>query len=385
MAMGQQSTARAFSTRQEFSTRTAVGPCRAACRALTVSATSIPSASSSALPGLDLIGAPSSEPARRRRALVECQAQGGNGNSQKLVIAITGATGLVGSRLASKLAAQGHKVRVLTRNVNSARTTLPYPGLEFFNQAQWAQAIKGCTGVVNLAGEPIATRWSASHKIAIKASRVNATKAVVDAIANAPPEQRPSVLVSASAVGFYGNSQAGTFSEDSPPGQDYLSEICSDWEAAAMECQNKAGVRTVIVRLGIVLAADGGALGKMLPMFNLFAGGPIGSGKQWMSWVHRDDVVDLMIEALRNQSYSGVYNATAPKPVRMSDLCSSLGNIMGRPSWLPVPDFALQTLLGEGATVVLEGQRVLPTRTQAAGFNFKFQEVNEALKNILRK
>jgi len=299
-----------------------------------------------------------------------------------MTVAITGATGLVGSKLASRLAAQGHKVRVLTRDVNAAKSKLPYPGLEFFPQSKWADAVKGATGVVNLAGEPIATRWTPEHKAQIKASRVRTTQAVVDAIRSAPEGQRPKVLVSASAVGFYGNSQTASFVEDSPAGSDYLAEICKEWEAAAKGAEGVA--RTVVLRIGIVLAPEGGALGKMLPVFQIFAGGPLGSGRQWMSWIHRDDLVQLVIEALRNPAYAGVYNATAPKPVRMSELCSALGGIMGRPSWLPVPDFALQTLLGEGATVVLEGQRVLPQRTQAAGFSYKYSELGDALKNILR-
>ncbi|KAL6764283.1 epimerase family protein slr1223-like protein [Haematococcus lacustris] len=304
---------------------------------------------------------------------------------RKMIVSITGATGLVGSRLVSKLASQGHQVRVLTRDVQAAKGKLPFPGLRFFSQAQWAAAIAGSTGVVNLAGEPIATRWTPDHKAAIKASRVKATQAVVAGIEAAPLEQRPRVLVSASAVGFYGNSQSSSFVEESGSGADYLAEICKEWEAAAMMASSQAGVRTVVLRIGIVLAPDGGALAKMMPVFQIFAGGPLGSGRQWMSWIHRDDLVDLIITALSNQAYSGVYNATAPKPVMMSELCSQLGGIMGRPSWLPVPDFALQTLLGEGATVVLEGQKVLPARTQAQGFNFKYNDVGAALKNILRR
>ncbi|KAG2424813.1 hypothetical protein HXX76_014235 [Chlamydomonas incerta] len=303
------------------------------------------------------------------------------GNGEKLTIAVTGATGLVGSRLVAKLAAAGHKVRVLTRNTGSARAKLTYPGLEFFGPAEWARGVEGAYGVVNLAGEPIATRWTDDLKKAIKSSRVGATTAVVNAIKAAPADKRPKVLVSASAVGYYGISQTATYSEDSPSGNDYLAEVCRAWEAAALEAQS-AGVRVVIARIGIVLAPEGGALGKMLPVFQIFAGGPLGSGKQWMSWIHRDDLVDLITQALTNPAYAGVYNATAPKPVRMSELCSALGNMLGRPSWLPVPEFALMTLLGEGASVVLDGQRVMPTRTQAAGYRFKYADIGDALRNL---
>ncbi|KAG2487483.1 hypothetical protein HYH03_013904 [Edaphochlamys debaryana] len=313
---------------------------------------------------------------RRGVAPVVCQAAG-----EKMTVAITGATGLVGSRLVAKLAAAGHKVRVLTRNPASARSKLSYPGLEFFGPADWARGVEGATGVVNLAGEPIATRWTEDLKRSIKASRVGATTAVVDAIKAAPADRRPKVLVSASAVGYYGISQTATYSEDSPSGRDYLAEVCRAWETAAQGVTS-AGVRLCVLRIGIVLAPEGGALGKMLPVFQIFAGGPLGSGKQWMSWIHRDDLVDLIMQSLSNPAYEGVFNATAPKPVRMSDLCSALGNILGRPSWLPVPEFALMTLLGEGASVVLEGQRVMPTRTQAAGYRFKYSDIGDALRNL---
>lgn len=161
-----------------------------------------------------------------------------------------------------------------------------------------------------------------------------------------------------------------------------LQQVCREWEAAAAAVPSD--VRTVILRTGIVLAREGGALGKMLPVFSLFAGGPLGSGRQWMSWIHREDLVSLIVEALKNPNYRGTFNATAPKPVRMSEFCGTLGTIMGRPSWLPVPDFALTTLLGEGASVVLEGQKVLPLRTQQAGFKFQYTDIGDALRSILR-
>jgi uncharacterized protein (TIGR01777 family) len=298
-----------------------------------------------------------------------------------MTVAITGATGLVGSRLVAKLAAGGHSVRVLTRDVGRARAKLPYGRLQFYGQSDWAPAIDGATAVVNLAGEPIATRWTSAHKAEIKRSRVAATRAVVDAVNALPAAQRPRVLVSTSAIGYYGTSDSESFSEASRSGGDYLAEVCREWEDVA----NSAEVeRKVIVRFGIVLAREGGALSRMLPMFNVFAGGPLGSGRQWFSWIHRDDLVALLVEALRNPDYSGVYNGTAPNPVRMSELCSSLGGVLGRPSWLPVPDFALQTLLGEGAGVVLEGQRVLPARAQEAGFRFQYPEVTAALRSVAR-
>lgn len=239
---------------------------------------------------------------------------------------------------------------------------------------------QGSTAVVNLAGEPIANRWTPELKVEIKRSRVTATKKIVAAINALPAGSRPKVLVSSSAVGFYGASDSATFDESSPSGRDYLAEVCREWEGAANEAQVD---RKVIVRTGIVLAREGGALGRMLPVFQLFAGGPLGSGRQWFSWIHRDDLVSMMVEAVKNPAYAGVINGTAPAPVRMSEMCSALGDVLGRPSWLPVPDFALQTLLGEGAQVVLDGQKVLPTRTQALGFKYKYASIRDALRNLV--
>jgi uncharacterized protein len=195
--------------------------------------------------------------------------------------------------------------------------------------------------VVNLAGEPIATRWSPSIKAEIRRSRVEGTRKLVDAINATPAASRPAVLVSTSAVGFYGSSETGTFAEDAPPGRDFLAEVCTAWEAAA-NAASASGTRVVIVRAGIVLSREGGALGRMLPVFNAFAGGPLGTGTQWCSWIHRDDLVSLYLAALGDKTYEGVYNGTAPNPVRMAELCAALGGALGRPSWLPVPDFAIK-------------------------------------------
>lgn len=296
-------------------------------------------------------------------------------------VAVAGATGLVGSQLVQQLQSAGYAVRVLTRNVVSARNKLPYPGLQFVAPAQWSEAVCGCAAVVNLAGEPIATRWTAEIKAEVKRSRVAVTTRLAEAINACPEATRPKVLVSSSAVGYYGNSESQTFSESSSPGRDYLAEVCREWEAAA----GTASCRVVVLRTGIVLAKEGGALGRMVPVFSIFAGGPLGSGKQWCSWIHRDDVTGMILEAISNDSWQGSYNATAPNPVRMGELCSALGSVMGRPSLVPVPDFALRTLLGEGANVVLQGQRVMPTRAQDAGYKFKYSQVGDALRAVLRR
>ena len=167
------------------------------------------------------------------------------------------------------------------------------------------------------------------------------TAALVEALLSTPASSRPSALVSTSAVGFYGTSETGTFSEDAPAGDDFLAQVCIDWEKEAMRAV-EGDVRVVIIRAGIVLSREGGALGRMLPVFNAFSGGPLGSGQQWCSWIHRDDLIGLYLAALGDASYSGAYNGTAPNPVRMAELCAALGGALGRPSWLPVPDFAIK-------------------------------------------
>ena len=303
-------------------------------------------------------------------------------------IAITGATGLVGSRLVARLNRAGHSILVFTRNPSKAQRVFPtstFSNLEIVQytpqeSGTWQQSISGCDAVVNLAGEPIAERWSPQQKQAIMDSRQIGTRKLVEAIAMA--EQKPQVLVSGSAIGYYGTSENSAFDEGSGSGTDFLAQVCQNWEQEAQKV-TEYGVRLVILRIGIVLA-NGGALGKMLGPFKMYAGGPIGSGRQWFSWIHRDDLVNLICKAIEDSSMSGVYNATAPNPVRMGKLCQTLGEVMNRPSWLPVPDFVLEILLGDGAIVVLEGQQVLPKQTQQSGFEYKYPELKPALAEIVK-
>ncbi|MBD1886472.1 thylakoid membrane protein ThyD [Microcoleus vaginatus] len=303
-------------------------------------------------------------------------------------VAIAGATGFVGSRLVEKLQAAGHQVVVLSRDAAKAGRVFPasaYRNLEVVaytpaESGDWQKSIAGCDAVVNLAGVPIAEeRWTEARQQAILDSRRLTTAKLVEAIVNANP--RPSVFVSASAIGYYGTSETAEFDERSLAGNDFLAAVCKDWEAAAQPAKN-AGTRLAILRLGIVLGM-GGALAKMLPPFKLFAGGPLGTGKQWFSWVHREDVVDLILYALQNSQVQGVLNATAPNPVRMNELCQTLGEVLQRPSWLPVPGFALEMLLGDGAKLVLEGQKVLPKQTLASGFQYQYPTLKLALEEIL--
>lgn len=302
-------------------------------------------------------------------------------------IAITGATGFVGSRLVEKLKDQGHQIFVFTRNTEKAKRIFPekvYPNLEIVaykltESGNWQQKISGCDAVVNLAGEPISERWSPEHKKSILESRQIGTQKVVEAINKANP--KPGVLINASAIGYYGTSETAIFDENSPSGNDFLARVCQAWEAEAQKVK-EAGVRLVILRFGIVLG-KGGALAKMIPPFQMFAGGPIGSGRQWFSWIHREDLVNLIIEALKRPDIEGTYNATAPSPVRMTQLCKTLGEVIHRPSWLPVPDFALELLLGESSKVVLEGQQVLPLATERIGFQYQYPTLKPALENII--
>ncbi|XP_058730108.1 epimerase family protein SDR39U1 homolog, chloroplastic [Vicia villosa] len=318
-----------------------------------------------------------------RRLRVWCATdQSSKGN--RMIISVTGATGFIGKRLVQKLQAENHSVHVLTRSKSKAELIFPvkdFPGVKIAEEPEWKDCIHGSTGVVNLAGLPISTRWSSEIKKDIKQSRIRVTSKVVELIKSAPNDIRPKVLVSATAVGYYGTSETQVFDEQSPSGKDYLAEVCREWESTALKVNGD--VRVALIRIGVVLGKDGGALAKMIPLFMMFAGGPIGSGNQWFSWIHLDDIVNLIYEALTNPSYKGVINGTAPNPVRFSELCEQLGHVLGRPSWLPVPDFALKAVLGEGASVVLEGQRVVPTQAKKLGFSFKYSYVKDALKEII--
>ncbi|AFZ50260.1 thylakoid membrane protein ThyD [Dactylococcopsis salina] len=305
-------------------------------------------------------------------------------------IAITGGTGFVGTRLIQKLSNSEHNLVVFTRDKQRGERTFPkkaFPNVEIveYNPLQagsWQNEIANSDAIVNLAGAGIADQpWTPERKQEILDSRLETTKYIVEAIKQA--DTKPQVLVNASAVGYYGTSETATFDETSGVGNDFLASVCQKWEATAKEIENTE-TRLVILRFGIVLG-EGGALGKMLTPFRLFAGGPLGTGEQWFSWIHLDDLVNLIQETINSAAYQGVYNATAPNPVRMSELCETLGEVMQRPSWLPVPEFALKLLLGEAAQAVLEGQNVIPKRTQEQGFTYQYPTLKPALANIVKQ
>jgi hypothetical protein len=244
----------------------------------------------------------------------------------------------------------------------------------------WEESIDGADGVVNLAGEGIAEkRWTERQKEIIRSSRIDCTRALVHAIAKS--KAKPKFLINASAVGYYGARGEETLTEESAPGKDYLARVCVAWEEEAKKAQDQ-GVRVALVRTGIVLAKGKGALAKMVPPFKFFVGGPLGSGKQWMPWIHVEDEIGLILFLIENANAQGSFNATAPNPVTMEEFCSVLGKVLNRPSWAAVPASALTLLLGEMADMVLAGQRALPKGAEKLGYNFKHPTITEALESL---
>jgi uncharacterized protein (TIGR01777 family) len=295
-------------------------------------------------------------------------------------VLVTGATGLVGPRVVSALLARGDTVTVLSRNPDSARARLgDVRAIGWSPPTVAAEALHGVDGVVHLAGEPVPGRWTEDKKRRIHDSREHGTKALVDAIAAA--ESRPSVLVSASAIGWYGDRGDEVLVEASGPGDDFLAGVCKAWEEAAAGVEAH-GVRRVSLRIGLVLDPDGGALGEMLPMAKLGLAGPLGGGRQWWSWIHRDDLVAMLLAAL-DGDWSGAYNATAPNPVTQGAFAKAVGAVLGRPAFLPAPAFALRIALGGFSAEILTSKKILPQRAQEAGFAFRFSDLDPALKDLL--
>lgn len=296
----------------------------------------------------------------------------------------TGCTGFIGHGLVPALEAAGHQLILATRHPDRARRLSSKAQVVVADTSQpgpWQAHVATAEGVINLAGEPIAEkRWTAEYKKLLQDSRLATTRNLVEAIAAADPG--PQVLISGSAVGYYGTSEAGEFSEVSVCGADFLAHLCQAWEGAAQRAQHRC--RVVVLRIGIVLGPDGGALGKMLPVFRLGVGGPVGSGRQWMSWIHRTDLCSLIMAALVNPAFRGICNAVAPNPVTMGEMAAALGRIMGRPSLLPVPAPLLQALLGDGAMVVLKGQKVRSDLLKERGFHFAYPRLPEALEDVVR-
>ena len=301
-------------------------------------------------------------------------------------IVLAGGTGFLGRPLSNALTSRGHQVVVLSREARSSST----PGIRYVawqadgSTGSWAQEVNGADAIVNLAGASIGDkRWTQARKQELRESRVLATRSLVSAVREAA--SRPTVFVQGSAVGYYGTSETQTFDESFPPGQDFLGDLAMAWEAEAHPAAT-LGCRLVLVRTGIALEKDGGVLAEMQRPFTFFVGGPMASGRQYLSWIHRDDWIAMVIWALETPSVSGVINATAPDPVTNAVFSKALGRAMHRPSWIPVPAFALRIVVGKefADAGLINGQRVLPVRPQALGFTFKYPTIESALAAIYK-
>lgn len=301
------------------------------------------------------------------------------------VVVVTGATGLVGRRLLPVLRGSGRSVRILTRRPEPVATTAS----DGYGRVLWngltppARALENARAVVHLAGEPVfAGRLTRARQEAIRASRVDSTTRFVDAFAQAPVDDRPRVLICASAVGFYGSRGEEFLDEDSPAGEGFLAEVCRSWEEQASAAQ-KLGVRTISLRIGIVLAREGGALPRMAIPFRLGIGGTLGDGRQWVPWIHIDDLVRLIVALLDEDSVQGPVNAVSPNPVRNSELTRLLARQLHRPAFLRVPAFLLRTALGELADELLGSRRVVAKRAEGMGFVFETPLLADALAREL--
>jgi uncharacterized protein (TIGR01777 family) len=301
---------------------------------------------------------------------------------------VTGGTGLIGVRLIRRLRKRGDDVVLLTRRPDAWERVGPDVEVVVGDPTQpgpWQDRLAECDAAINLAGAGIFDkRWSTAYKAVMRDSRVRSTENVVAALVKAPrrADDTPKVLVNGSAVGYYGPHGDEELTEDSPPGDDFLAKLCVEWEAAAKPAE-AAGVRVVLLRTGVVLDKEGGALKALLPPFKLGAGGPVGSGKQYMSWIHHADEVGIILLALDHLEAHGPLNGTAPQPVTSKQFGKALGAALGRPAFLPTPGFGLRLLLGEVADVLTTGQRAVPKRALALGYAFQYPDVEGALRQII--
>lgn len=299
-------------------------------------------------------------------------------------VTVTGATGTLGSELVAALRARGDAVTALSRNPDRAREKLG----EDVRALAWqdpkaeappAEALAGADGLIHLLGEPVAQRWSDSAKREIRDSRVLSTRNLVAALRDVEPGERPRVLVSQSAIGYYGPRGDEPVPESEPAGEDFLAEVCEEWEATAGAAR-ELGLRVALTRTGVVLAEDGGALEKMLPPFKLGVGGPVAGGDQYVPWIHTDDVVGGLIHCLDSDAADGPVNLTAPEPVTNAELSKALGRVLHRPAIAPVPGLAVKLLYGEMAIIVITGVRAVPVRLQELGYEFRRPDLEDALR-----
>jgi len=307
-------------------------------------------------------------------------------------ILLFGCSGFIGKELIPRLIEEKHNICIVSRrNINQLPldnliNKLNFLKLDVTNQKNWSnenliKKLKDSDGIINLIGEPIADkRWSDNQKKEIEDSRINTTKYLMSNLKSL--KINPKFVINASAIGYYGTSLNTEFTEDSKSGEDFLAKLCKNWEQEAFK--KPFFTRLVIFRIGIVLGKDGGALGKMLPIFKLGLGGPIGDGNQWMSWIHRDDLCGLIVNAIKDKKYSGIFNAVAPEPVKMKEFSSELAFNLKRPNLLPVPGATLRLLLGDGAKLVLEGQRVISLKLKNNFYKFKYPTLQSALSSLTK-
>jgi len=299
-------------------------------------------------------------------------------------VIITGGRGLIGRALAENLAKDGHEVIVLSRNPEAAKNLPKGVRAEKWDgkSAQgWGKFVNGADAIVNLAGATISERWSDARKREIRESRVNAGKAIVEAVKSV--EKKPHVVIQSSAVGYYGPRGAEEITEDSGAGNDFLAGVCKDWETSTAQLE-ALGVRRVIIRTGVVLDKNGGALPRMVTPIRLFVGGPLGSGKQYFPWIHLQDEVAAIRWLSDNPNAKGVYNLSAPRPLTNKEFTQAIGKVLGRPTFMPIPAFAMQAMFGEMSTLLLDGQREVPARLIKEGFKFKFADAAAALRDVLK-
>lgn len=301
-------------------------------------------------------------------------------------IVVTGATGLIGRELCKQLSLRGDELTIFSTNVEKAKILLPFAKevvkWKIFDK-DYSFFLEGKDAVIHLAGTSVAgKRWTQDYKKEIYDSRIKTTRNLVSSIEKC--KQKPEIFISASAIGFYGEREDSILTETSPVGNDFLSHVCADWEKTSEQLE-MLNVRRAIVRTGIVLSTDDGALKKMLLPFKLFIGGSLGNGKQWFSWIHLADIISLYLFLLDNQNLKGIFNAVSPQPVQMKTFAKTLGKVLHKPSLFPVPKFILKLVMGESATAILASQKVKPEALLKAGFEFKFEDLESALIDLLKK